>query len=232
MATFYSSDEILELDQAVAAAWLAGKLLLDAAREQTKSVESEAGPSSRAEPEPQQADSEGSRLSPGGVHALSSSETKSVSLVEVARKLTPKGPGLPIPSANVHPFAVGGNVNINAINMAATANVCRGLLETSLTNPMLFALNVLTNIRGYVNDSGAGIENTEAQRKLAKGSDVFSAMYKCFSCGLGGELLPPVFAPYASTAMQIGEPFGTHKQQFAFYALLGKTNCCTHAEHG
>ncbi|CDI74181.1 hypothetical protein, conserved [Eimeria praecox] len=212
MATFYSPDEILELDKKVAAAWLAAKLLLDASREQTKSIspsipsdaELEAGPSSLMEPKPHRAESGESRLSPIAVHTLSSSGTESGSLLQDARKLPAKSPGHTPTSQDPHAFVVGGSVNINATNIIATASLCKLLLETDLTNPMLFASSVLTNLRGYVNDAGAGLDNTETQRKLAKRSDVFSAMYKCLSCGLGGELLPPLFAPYASTALQVG----------------------------
>ncbi|CDJ32698.1 LOW QUALITY PROTEIN: uncharacterized protein EMH_0047470 [Eimeria mitis] len=212
MAAFYSFDEVVELDQIVAGAWLVAKQLLVSSRDLTKSVsvgippsvEDQAGPSSHSEPKQQQAESGMSRPSPGSAHALSSSEAEGASLLEDSRKLSPPTAHHPVAAEEAHPFVVGGNANINAMNISATANVCRLLLETDMTNPLLFASTVLTNIRGYINDSGAGLESTEKQRKLAKRSDVFATIYKCFSCGLGGELLPPLFAPFASIALQIG----------------------------
>ncbi|CDJ49732.1 hypothetical protein, conserved [Eimeria brunetti] len=211
MAAFYSSDEVAELDRSVAAAWLVGKQLLAVSREQAKNVlagislnaESHAGPLPRTEGKPHQAESGVSGLSPAAPAPLSS-EAESASLLEYSKKRPSPNPGNSIASDGVHPFVVGGNINVNAINLAATASVCRLLLETDVSNPMLFAMDVLTNLRGYISDSGAGLESAEKQRKMAKGSDVFCVMYKCFSCGFGGELLPPMFVPYASLALQVG----------------------------
>lgn len=213
MASYYSSDELVELDQKIAAAWLVGKLLLAASRGRPNSVsasvspevEAGAGPSIRAPPETEGAETGSSANSQGDVDASLSSETKSASLLEDTRKRSHRNHGQNIIPNAVHDFVVGGNVNVNAINLIATANVCRALLDTDLTNPMLFASSVITNVRGYVNDSGAGMESAGKQRKLAKGSDVFAAVYKWLLCGFGGELLAPVFAPYASVAMQIGK---------------------------
>ncbi|CDJ34847.1 uncharacterized protein EMH_0093220 [Eimeria mitis] len=162
MATFYSFDEVVELDQIVAGAWLVAKQLLVSSRDLTKSVsvgippsvENQAGPSSHSEPKQQQAESGMSGPSPGSAHALSSSEAEGASLLEDSRKLSPPTAHHPVAAEEAHPFVVGGNANINAMNISATANVCRLLLETDMTHPLLFASTVLTNIRGYINDSG------------------------------------------------------------------------------
>lgn len=214
MTTRYSYDEIVELDQKVAAAWLTGRHLLAASEKQTAKLE--AGSVSRAENQalPSSTEEHYSRSSTTNLsqpttelaETLAPSESESAALLQDGwKRLKNDSSQLETPET-LRSFVTGGSINVNAMNLLSTANICKNLLTSELSNPTLFALSVLANLRGYINDSEAGLSSSKKQRKLAKGSDVFAALFRFLSCGLEGDLLPPLFAPFASAALQIGEP--------------------------
>lgn len=214
MTTRYSYDEIVELDQRVAAAWLTGQHLLAASEKQTAKLEGESVSRAESQATPSSTEEHYSRSSATSLsqptteltETFAPRESESAALLQDGWKRLKNDSSQRETHEMLRSFVTGGSINVNALNLLSTATICKNLLASELSNPTLFALSVLTNVRGYINDSEAGLASSKKQRKLAKGSDVFAALYRFFSCGLEGDLLPPLFAPFASTALQIGEP--------------------------
>lgn len=227
MTARFSWDELVELDGKVASAWLAGRLLMAASREPAARLLdtslSGVGPAAEAPapqgPTPKDLGSQVSQSTSAAVQTPSSSDLQASTFLEHGGKVKGREAGRSTVSRRLAPFVTGGHINVNVLNLLTTARVCQALSETELSNPALLALSVFANVRGYVSDAGAGLEDTKKQRKLAKGSDVFSALYRYFLCGFDGDLLPSLFTPYASTVLQVGESLQ------AFCSLLSSDEC-------
>ncbi|XP_026192875.1 uncharacterized protein LOC34622832 [Cyclospora cayetanensis] len=210
MTTHYSRKEIIELDKRVAAAWEAARLLLVSTEEQAEKLlaAGQRGPESAAlassvDPNEQEGEIQGSQSTAASAVASASPDTQTTSFLEDGRKKQKSKARQLSVTTQLPPFITGGDVNVNTLNFLVTARVSKRLSETELLNPALLASGIFEEIRGYVSDAGAGLENTKKQRNLAKDSDVFSAIYKVLTCGFEGDLLPPTNAPYASVALQV-----------------------------
>ncbi|KAL8270429.1 hypothetical protein Esti_005658 [Eimeria stiedai] len=211
MSAHFSLKELTDLDDKLASAWLVAKLLLDAARGPAGKLltrsESEVTAQLSASERSSEAERSEEQLAASGTASTSepaSDDAQTSSLFENTSQEEPKKAtsrnSVSTPQAT---FVIGGNVNVNAVNMIATFQVCKGLAQQGLPNLGLLAQSAFTNIRGYVSAAGAGLQDTKRQRKMAKGSAVYSAIYQFFMCGFSGDMLPPVFLPYASLAMQV-----------------------------
>ncbi|KAL8449332.1 hypothetical protein Emed_003213 [Eimeria media] len=212
MSSHFSHKELTDLDNKLASAWLAAKLLLEAARASAGKLLSGGAPEMTAQPSASETsmESETTKEQPSASDTASTSEVASnesqaSSLIENTSQEEPKkAASRTSVSKPLAAFVIGGNVNVNALNMITTFSVCKGLGQQGLPNLALLAQSAFTNIRGYVSAAGAGLQDTKQQRKMAKGSDVYSAIYQYFMCGFSGDLLPPVFAPFSSIALQVG----------------------------
>lgn len=92
-----------------------------------------------------------------------------------------------------------------ATEFEATGEYCRKLMNMGdLGNLLLLAAGTHSDIRGYIDDTGAGTESAKAQRKIAReGNSLYGGLSKYLACGFSGEMLPPLHAPVASVALQL-----------------------------
>lgn len=189
MTVRFSSDELMDLDAIVASAWFAAKALLTVSDDQaSKFLNASSDGEDASALTTGEGGSEGSAIfleAKAHYHRLSAEPN------EADKPLAP--------------FLTGGDINLNAFALLATRRICKSLVEMNLPNPALIALAISRDIRGYVQDAGAGLESARKQRAMAKKSEIYSALYKYLLCGLEGDLLSPVFTPYASLALQIGK---------------------------
>ncbi|KAL8428548.1 hypothetical protein Efla_003319 [Eimeria flavescens] len=205
MSGHFSYAELTDLDKKLAAAWMAGRLLLEAAREPAKKLVTEAASESRAQQPvteaqvPYEGTEQASSMATDAAEDEQSS-SQSASLLESESQQEPESSTSRNSDA---PFVVGGDVNAAALNLLSTVQICKSLLGQGVPNLALLAQSVFTNIRGYISAAGAGLQNSKEQRKVAKGSKEYSALYQYFMCGFNGELLPSLFAPFASVGLQV-----------------------------
>ncbi|KAL8454419.1 hypothetical protein Emag_001446 [Eimeria magna] len=215
MTAHFSLKELTDLDGKLASAWLAAKLLLDAARGSAGKLLAEGPPETTAQPSAPETllvaettEEQPVALGTAPTTDAASNESQASSFIEnTIQEESSKATSRTSVSKPPAAFVIGGNVNVNALNMVATFSICKSLALQGLPNLAVLAQSAFTNIRGYVSAAGAGLQDTKQQRKMAKGSDVYSAIYQIFMCGFSGDLLPPVFAPFSSIALQVGASF-------------------------
>ncbi|KAL8434759.1 hypothetical protein ACSSS7_002896 [Eimeria intestinalis] len=211
MSAHFSLKELLDLDDKTASAWLAAKLLLEASRGSAGKLLAGSASDLTTQPSAPETSVEAEIKAEETVASGTASAAESApdasqasALLETTIREEPKeAASKTYVSKPLAAFVVGGNVNVNALNMMATFSICRSLAQQGLPNIALLAQSAFTNIRGYVSAAGAGLQDTKQQRKMAKGSDVYSAIYQFSMCGFSGDMLPPLFAPYSSLALQV-----------------------------